>query len=271
MKIIELNNRFEIYKRLLKTIFKIANEINTDIEHNGRLEILIPGLNQLGIMYTSLLKLIPNEEGNLDMTSLCSISRSILDFTNTIHFYALAEISSDEIQFRIDLYNYLSFSERIINAKQLGATPKKLNNYDLSNNTLIKHREKLIKNEFFNKLKEQEKIKEDNIKNSEYINRKNLQKDRKIQIHVYDNFYSLYSTFVHSSPLAIDIFKEFLINQDKLSKKQYDYVIVVIEMSAGFISVLLKETKRYTKDWSKFLEKVEIETIYQFANDLYKY
>ena len=105
---------FKNYKTLISAHYKIIEGINRDIENNGRLEILIPGLSQLGVMYTSILKLIPNTDGNLDLTSICSISRSILEFTNTIHFYSLDDISEEELLFRIDLYNYLSLSERFI-------------------------------------------------------------------------------------------------------------------------------------------------------------
>jgi|GEM_PF-2193851 len=259
--------KFQNYKELVKSLFKIIDGIQKDIESKGRLEILIPGLSQIGIMYTSLLKLIPNEESNFDLTSLCLISRSILEFTNNIYFFGIDEVQQDELEFRLDLYNYLSNRERLMVGKQMDGF-KKLNAIGVTKDLVNKEKEELINSDFFKKLLTQNLIKEDEIIKSKYISRQNLQSKRKIKQHIYNDFYSLYSTFVHSAPLAIDTYKDFLINYNDRIFDQYKYSEAIIDLCSGFVSVMLLEAKIYTNDWTIILDENEIECINKFANDL---
>ena len=272
MRDLDFKDFFDNYKRFAKIATNLSQDFNFGIDNNGRLEIIVSGFNKLLLIYTSLIKLIPTDDGAFDLSSMSSISRVLIELSNKLYFFGLdSNVSQEELEFRLELYNYFSIVDRQEIADKLNIKKDKKVDYELTDNDVSNCENKLKSLPFYNQMIQQGKIQElsdlksETNKKNKYYKKNKFQEYRGINIAIANELQAIYSKFVHSSPAVFDIHRDYLKNYETRSQNDKKMAFVMLDFVTSYFATTITELKDFVNNWESNITKTDIELINNYS------
>ena len=215
---------------------------------------LFSGFDNITMLYLSLLKLLDTGKNRVFCkTSLLALSRSMIELTNTIHFFFMDKIDKTEAEFRLDLFNYMSKKDRFEIVKRMNADNEKLKQWGLTNDDILESKAKIEHSIFFNELIEKALVKDihclsnDTDKKNKYYKRHLILKSRGIKTELVDWYYKMSSTFAHGSPASIDSARQHYINEEYIGYDTTGEALSTMQIASSFYCCTLLDVIDFYK------------------------
>ena len=265
------------YPALQKCIYKLQVNRFLDRKTKGRELIALTAFNKLLIQYTSLIKIIPNNDfSQFDKTSISGIARGIIELSNNMFFYGIEDVNDDEAQFRISLFEYISKRDRQGTLKKWDVQKETLDELNLSDEELVNLKSDLCSNPTFIQLIKENRIMGfDSLVNPEssknkYLRRHSILNSRGIDEKFVDGLYKMSSVFIHNSPGAIDQHRNYLVNYHNMEREDLKLSVSLMQVPSSFIANSILDFSKYTDPIDELLSTDEIKLVKDFANLILK-
>ncbi len=251
----------------LELLTEIATDLSMQFEgvntNNRRKKISTYYLAKLVHNCRSLLKLLyASNNSNIeffDFSSVASIIRNIIEATNLCWYYCLEDITEQESDFRLMLYDYHDICALLSICENLGFTiddDQKLK----EEKEIIKA--KLIDNERFNSLNNDQQKQVKKGRKATLLNHVDMVNQRNIDVKEFQGIYKLLSTHIHSMPISINSVVYSILHTNEM-----DFVFCGLTLSyvSSFIADIIKEIgDLWEIEFAKFESK---EFIDDYANN----
>lgn len=255
----ESRKAFKEFKEIIKVADKLEKYIIENFkESNYRLEICLVCINKMMIHATSLIKLIPTQEQNIDTSTIHAICRIILELSNNAFFYGTQDISTIEAEFRNLLFEYISKKERKKTLDSLCVGQTDMEEWELTDKELSSNKKKICENKLFTQLIIENKfqgfdslINPENSKNK-YNSRNAIISLRGLNINDFKPIYSIFSIFLHNSPAALS--EHILFLRGKWENEDENIEIVMKTNTIPFCLFAMTITETIETHCPKFIE-----------------
>lgn len=215
---------------------------------------LFAGFDDIRLLYLNILQLINSDKSRVfPKTSLLSLSRSMIELTNTIHFFFLDNISDSEAKFRLQLFNFISKKERFEIVKKMDIGIKQRKDWNLTEEVIENEKVSIIDSDFFKSLISENRISDfnclinENDRKNKYYKRFYILKSRDIDSKLIDWYYKLSSSNTHGSPASIDRSRQKYINKDLINKNNTTEILSVMQIASSFYCCTMIDIITYYK------------------------
>jgi len=248
---------------ITNTAFNISNELNGTHTNDWRKYYGSIVFKKLCLHAKSFRKLCPqtNADGNIifdemwDLPSMCSISRAIIDSYCVQYYILIEEISEDENNFRKHLWHYHSEKSRLKGLEKIKSKDPRLKKLE---DEIERHKKLLLETEIYKGLEKhnQRSIRKGqvavNLSNSE------ISKRAGIDPGYYKSTFDLFSSYVHTHPMALSHLMKFYAD----SEKSLNLITTTVKHTVAFITHAVRDmankfpnTKQLISKDSEFLIK----------------
>ncbi len=244
------------YKRIAATGVKVTEHILEDLKSskkNSETSVtLFSGFDNITLLYLNLLQLLNTGKNRVFCkTSLFALSRSMIELTNTVHFFFLDSVNEIEKEFRLLMFNYMSSKDRFEVVKKMNASNEQKRSWSLTQESIDNFKNRIIAHDFFNTLIEDAKVSDihclidDTNKRNKYFKRHLILKSRGIKNELVDWYYKLSSTFTHGSPASIDRARQKYINEDYQYHDSTGETLSILQVASSFYCCTLIDIVSY--------------------------
>lgn len=273
----EFTENFKEYNTIIKIGSKLCDDILLKLKANSSNSenhvTTFAGFDNVSKLYISLLKtIVPIESKIFCITSLLTLSRTVIELTNTIYFFFLENVEKSEEVFRLNLFNCISKKDRFAIIKKMNTPLDNAKSWGLTKNDITESKELIENSEFFKKLIEKNLISNfsclvnDSDRKNKYYNRHLILKSRNIDTELTDWYYKMSSTFLHGSPSSIDRARQSYINQDYVNYDSKKEVLPTMQIVSSFYCMTLLEVFKYFEFEENYLKETDRELLTNYSN-----
>ncbi len=263
------------YKRIAGVGVKVTEQILDDLKgvsSNSESSVtLFSGFDNITLLYLNLLQLLNTGKNRVFCkTSLLALSRSMIELTNTIHFFFLDSVDETEKEFRLLMFNYMSSKDRFEIVKKMNASNDQKQLWSLTKEKIDDFKNRIINHECFTSLIENSKVADiyclidDTNKRNKYYKRHLILQSRGIKTELVDWYYKLSSTFTHGSPASIDSARQKYINKDYLEYDSTGETLSTLQVASSFYCCSLIDIISYFKLSKDLIGEKEIKLIQDY-------
>lgn len=204
----------------------------------------------------SFRKLCPkvNEDGEInmdemwDLPSMCAISRAIIDTYYVLYYLAIENISTEENNFRKHLWHYHSEKSRQKGLEKIKSTDPRLKKLK---EEIERHKKLLLETKIYQELEkhEQKSIRKGRV--AVKLSNTEISKRAGIDPGYYKSTFDLFSSYVHTHPLALSQLMKFHAdNQNSLN-----LINTTIKHSVAFIAHSVRDMTNKFQDTKELVSK----------------
>lgn len=251
--------------KILENLKKLKTNSETSVT-------LFSAFDNISLLYLNSQQLLNSKSKIFCQLSIFALSRSIIELSNTIHFFLLDKIDNDEAEFRLLMFNYMSKKDRFEIVKRMNASENDKKNWGLTQNEINNQKELIENHTIFKKLIEDLKITDlaclidDTNKKNKYFKRHLILQSRKIKTSLTDWFYKMSSTFLHGSPAFIDSERQKYINPEFKGNDNTKHALVTMQVASSFYCATLLDVIKYFQLENEHFVKEDIKLISDYKS-----
>jgi len=210
----------------------------------------------------AILKLLPKSSfygavNNIefwDISSVCTLVRSLIDTYNIFYYLIIEKIDESESEFRFVLWKLHSESERLKMLRLVNSKRGEL--YGIQQN-IEKLKKKIIKNKFYQNLSYNKQKKLKSGKYGIFLTNSQISERAGVNPNYYKAIYKYLSSYVHTYPFSISQIAEFRAGDPKSLR----LLETVIEFATPYISLSIRDFVKIFPDQSGKLSHQVVDTI----------
>lgn len=217
-------------------------------------KICVTAIAILKLFPKSAFYLAKNNMEVWDISSVCILTRSLIDTFNVFYYLIIEQVDNDELEFRFLLWNLHSECERLEMLQLLKSTNPKLDEIKQHVENL---KNELKNNKFYQKLDPKNQKKYSSGKIGIFLTNSQISKKAGINPNYYKAVYKYLSNYVHTYPFSISQIAKFDA-KDAESLKLFE---PVVGYCTGYLCLSIRDFVKMVPDQSKNLSAEIIKTI----------
>ncbi|MCJ7459234.1 MAG: DUF5677 domain-containing protein [candidate division Zixibacteria bacterium] len=217
-------------------------------------KICLTGIAILKLLPQSVFYFAPKGLEVWDISSVCILTRSLIDTYNVFHYLIIQKVENEELEFRFVLWNLHSETERL---KMLELSKSKSEKLEKIKQYVESLKEKLGDNKFYQKLDLKEQKKCCTGEKGIYLKNTDISRNAGINPDYYKSTYKYLSQYVHTYPFSISQIIPFKAD-DTESQKLFK---PIIGYCTGYLCVSTRDFVNIFPDQSGNIPSEIIKTI----------
>ena len=232
---------------------------------------IFSAFDNLSLLYLNSQQTLISSSKVFCLLTIFSNARSIIELSNTIHFFFLDKITQEEAEFRLLMFNYMSKKDRFEIVRKMDASDSDKELWGLTLKEIESQKFKIENHTVFKVLVQENKI-NDLSTLIDYTNRRNkyfkrnlILESREIKTGLVDWFYKMSSMYIHGSPAFIDSERQKYINPEVKARDSALDSLLTMQVASSFYCCILLDIIKYFNLENEDFVKEEVKLITDYS------